>query len=260
MATKRTMKYGATISIPMKNISTASDEIISNLKNEKSSLLKKVGKPTSNAIVWSIITAAFMMSIIIITGSAVAIEKSTEEGAIMDKSMIDDTFLCSDASIDCNGHGICFKNGDGCKCDDGFITHNPTNDTQCNYEQKSQLTAFLLALFLGEFGAGRFYVGQASTAVFKFLLIYYACCLNCVCSRYFAARLGLESPMKFGTDISDHVIYSDTPLSGMIFGLCCGVWPFMCASCALTIWCIVDIILFATNSIPDGNGVYLKPM
>ena len=91
MATKRTMKYGATISIPMKNISTASDEIISNLKNEKSSLLKKVGKPTSNAIVWSIITAAFMMSIIVITGSAVAIEKSAEntvKGDMMDKSMI----------------------------------------------------------------------------------------------------------------------------------------------------------------------------
>ena len=66
--------------------------------------------------------------------------------------------------------------------------------------------------------------------------------------------------MKFSTDMSDHFDSGDKGPLGMFFAMCCGILPFMCSSCALTIWCIVDIILFATNSIPDENGVYLKPM
>ena len=138
------------------------------------------------------------------------------------------------------------------KCEYGFTTYNPPDDTMCNYKQKSQLTALLLSLFLGQFGAGRFYVGDTVLGTIKLLLILMGCCLTCICSLCIAPCLGYEG-MKISTDINDHK-------EGGLFALCCGVIPFVCSSCALSIWWIVDIILFATNSIKDGNGVDLASM
>lgn len=42
---------------------------------------------------------------------------------------------------------------------------------QCNRSTKSQKTAILLSLFLGAFGADRYYLGHYTTAVFKMLTI-----------------------------------------------------------------------------------------
>jgi len=243
------------------------------LKTEASSLMNssvsKVAKPTSNAIVWSIITAVFLVAVLIITGTAVAIQKSSEESAhtpipsdrvYFDDGtfMVLDTIVCHDPTVTCHGHGTC-EDHYGCRCDSGYTTHKAENGTMCNYKQKSQMTAFLLTLFLGEFGAGRFYVGQTVTAVIKLLLIVCGCCLTCVCSLCVAPCLGLESGMTTSTSLGDH-FDSDKGALGMVFAIFCGTVPFICSSCALSIWCIVDIILFATNSVPDANGVYPSPM
>lgn len=45
-------------------------------------------------------------------------------------------------------------------------------------------------------------------------------------------------------------------MAGGGIGICC----IVCIYCGLAIWQITDIILFAINDIPDGNGLPLKPM
>ena len=39
--------------------------------------------------------------------------------------------------------------------------------------------------------------------------------------------------------------------------LACGYGILFCCAFALGIWCVVDVILFATNNIKDSNGVPL---
>jgi TM2 domain-containing membrane protein YozV len=72
-------------------------------------------------------------------------------------------------NLQCNGHGKCvewFSNDNGfntsssnvaplafCECDDYWA------DPECRTERKSQLTAFMLSLFFGMFGADQFYLG-----------------------------------------------------------------------------------------------------
>eukprot|EP00416_Gambierdiscus_australes_P035875 CAMPEP_0171109586 /NCGR_PEP_ID=MMETSP0766_2-20121228/70863_1 /TAXON_ID=439317 /ORGANISM="Gambierdiscus australes, Strain CAWD 149" /LENGTH=238 /DNA_ID=CAMNT_0011571341 /DNA_START=161 /DNA_END=877 /DNA_ORIENTATION=- len=79
---------------------------------------------------------------------------------------------CEDPSvpvtIKCSGHGRCVEWFDTlpsfafnisehrlsfCECDQDWA------DPECRTERKSQLTAFLLSLFLGMFGADQFYLG-----------------------------------------------------------------------------------------------------
>ena len=103
--------------------------------------------------------------------------------------------------------------------------------TVCNYHQKSQTTAFLLSLFLGEFGAGRYYVGDWKTATIKFIGLFgIACCCSIGCYMAFPDMAAVAIPVNA-----------------------------CCFGCALTIWMIVDIVLFALNRIPDENGVQLHP-
>jgi hypothetical protein len=74
------------------------------------------------------------------------------------------TYNCTSDS-QCN-HGRCigFYSKDFlnetkiCHCDKGYVDYNGGT---CNYKQKKQLIAFLLAFFLGEFGANWFYVGDS---------------------------------------------------------------------------------------------------
>ena len=141
---------------------------------------------------------------------------------------------CSNTDIDCNGHGTCNYYTSSCKCDIGYTTHNSLDGTECNYKQKYQMNAFLLSLFLGEFGAGRFYVGDYVLGTIKLLLIFIGCCIACIAMMTGA---GTESG------------------ACMILGYC----VLFCSACGLGVWCFVDIILFAINLIPDENGVQLSP-
>eukprot|EP01084_Bolivina_argentea_P201888 345020_1 len=79
-----------------------------------------------------------------------------------------------DEEVHCDGHGICIVDEDldlnRCHCDEGYITTGGEYaEIQCDYKQKDQLTAFLLHFFLGQFGAGRFYVGDIGYGVDQLL-------------------------------------------------------------------------------------------
>ena len=114
-------------------------------------------------------------------------------------------------------------------------THNPSQkNTYCNYQQKEQLIAFLLSMFLGGFAGGRWYIDDYPLAAIKTSLIFIGCCIGCIC----AAILGKTTKPERSA---------------------VGCFPVCLASTVVIIWCIVDIILFALNQIPDGNGVELAP-
>ena len=64
-------------------------------------------------------------------------------------------FTCDAGKVakECSYHGICRDDGKSCACSDGYTT-SLNNNIQCDYKQKDTLTAFLLELFLGQFGGG----------------------------------------------------------------------------------------------------------
>ncbi|AYV75175.1 MAG: hypothetical protein Terrestrivirus1_49 [Terrestrivirus sp.] len=87
----------------------------------------------------------------------------------------------------CNYKGTCV-NGNTCICDFGWITVD-NQTTGCTYQQKTRVAGFLLHFFLGEFGAGEFYLGNTSIAAGQISLtlvggfvvcilgcLFYACC------------------------------------------------------------------------------------
>mmetsp|Transcript_75535 Transcript_75535/g.120135 ORF Transcript_75535/g.120135 Transcript_75535/m.120135 type:complete len:245 (+) Transcript_75535:17-751(+) len=153
-----------------------------------------------------------------------------------DTNYLDSNAITSDcdSAIDCNAHGRCSYDSTYCVCDIGYTTYAAPNGTECNYKQKYQMNAFLLSLFLGGFGAGRYYVGDYVLATVKLLLIFVGCYIACITMM-----------SGYGTDNSSLLV--------------CGYCVLFCSACTLGVWVIVDIVLFACNDIPDGNGVALAP-
>jgi len=106
-------------------------------------------------------------------------------------------------------------------------------------ERKQQYIAILLSWFLGYTGAGRFYVGDNMNGSIKLALFLFPCLVSC-CTMMMTVgkRGGNASPPMW-----------------------CA--PFValstCGCCALTVWVMVDIMLFAMNQIPDGEGRTLIP-
>lgn len=111
---------------------------------------------------------------------------------------------------------------------------NPaTVATFCAHERKNQLTYFLLELLLNV-GAGHFYAGNTGLGVAKLLVVLLPCMVMCV-----LGCMGAMGEDKFG---------------GMAVGTCLAI----SASCAISIWWLVDVIMIATNKREDGLGVPLK--
>eukprot|EP01084_Bolivina_argentea_P241059 404783_1 len=100
------------------------------------------------------------------------------------------------------------------------------------YSHRKQITAFLLALFLGGWGVGRFYVGSYVAATFKLLLYLLITGFRCL------------------------------PFCGFCVMSIDNI-GFYCANCFLSLgfiaWIITDLVLFGTNSIRDEDGLRLKP-
>ncbi len=145
-------------------------------------------------------------------------------------------FKCIDDYTSCSGNGKC-TSGNPCVCNTGFTTFPENSDIQCNYEMKSQLTAFLCELFLG-FGAGHFYCERYSTAVPKLISFLFGIYIICL----------LPMSMKFMNDKCE----SDC----IVISVAC--FYYLCV-CGLTYWFINDLIMFGTNKYSDGNGVPLLP-
>lgn len=95
-----------------------------------------------------------------------------------------DNIICNNSNIDCSGNGICQI--EECICFPGYISL-PNMDAKCSYQEKSQTISFCLTLiFLGLFGAGRFYLCnwdwvaiQLSLFSSLILMACISCCGSC---------------------------------------------------------------------------------
>jgi TM2 domain-containing membrane protein YozV len=137
---------------------------------------------------------------------------------------------CVDNSA-CNYDGTCTKDG-SCKCNSGYATHEPDDNTQCNYKQKKQLTAFLLQIFLGYYGAGHFYIGRIGLAIGELLLSFGGCFIGCLLVPCFMANAEGAT-------------------------LIAGVINFLTATASFG-WWLANTIIFGLNNFKDGNGVPLQ--
>ena len=77
-----------------------------------------------------------------------------------------------------------------CICNIGYSSYDVDvgygTTTKCCYKQKSQLTAFLLEVFIG-FGAGNFYLGNYYMGVIR-IIVQVSVCFLLFCTAYFACN------------------------------------------------------------------------
>ncbi len=155
------------------------------------------------------------------------------------KADASETVECSHNS-DC-GNGICVD--DTCQCNSGFTSFG---DKVCTYEQKNKVTAFLLSLFLGNFGADWFYLARENsnyswagffklmTGLFFFLSSCFMCCAQMCFQQLSQGKVGLMVRLVVGG-------------LALLFSLINLIWYF------------VDWIRILADAFPDGNHVQLKP-
>ena len=142
-------------------------------------------------------------------------------------------FQCNSTSF-CSNNGECSNDKTSCKCDAFYTTFPTDNAYQCNYEQKSRLTAFLLQFFIC--GSGQMYLGNISHGIPQFLFTYcagiIACFLSCCCIACLPKKK------------SDTVAASGA-CSGIVIGL---------IVIAFGAWTLADAIMIALGQINDSNG------
>jgi hypothetical protein len=141
-------------------------------------------------------------------------------------------FQCNSTSF-CSNNGECSNDKTSCKCDAFYTTFPIDNAYQCNYDQKSRLTAFLLQFFIS--GSGQMYLGNLSHGIPQFLFTYcagvFACFVVCSC---FAC-------MYKNSD--------DATASSACGGLSIGIVVI-----AFWAWALADAIMIALGQINDSNG------
>jgi hypothetical protein len=126
----------------------------------------------------------------------------------------------------CSYHGTCIVN-QTCICDHGYITFDPINELQCNYEQKQSYIGVCLQLFFGPmFGAGYIYLGRVYIGVAQLMFFW----------------IGFPIIGKHYT----------------INNLCCVLCPVYWALPVL-MWWFLSIESMATCRITDGNGAPIRP-
>jgi len=136
-------------------------------------------------------------------------------------------------------HGKCYTNNTVCVCDNGYKTFYTTNNTNaeniqhinnCNYKQKSRMTAFLLELFLGyATGVGYFYIGRISLGIAQTVFFWGTICISCC--------IGFIIPNDRGIQL--------------VFIIQC------CFNIGICIWWMIAFVSMITMKINDGNGIPL---
>jgi len=131
------------------------------------------------------------------------------------------------------------KENKTCICSDQFATFPQNSLIQCNYQRKSQMTAFLLEFFI-TFGAGHFYVEFYQFAVPKMFFWIIGLFL------FIAYRI-ISKQNNTDEDDEDN---ADT--TNLILAL------ISCIFCyGMLVWQIADVILFGVNYYTDGNLIGL---
>jgi len=130
--------------------------------------------------------------------------------------------------------GFCNSTGGICECYEQYAGLN------CNYTRKSRLVAFLLSIFVGTYGADRFYLGLIGTAVGK-LIITLAFLIACCCGGIVKGVMASEDG-NAGT-IAAVVVC----VIGCILFL------------AEFIWWLVDVIRIGEGDLHDSKGYATNP-
>lgn len=145
-------------------------------------------------------------------------------------------------SADCN-KGVCTNLQ--CVCNKGYADQN---GQACVYKQKDKLTAFLLSLFLGPFGADWFYLASGNgvyvfagfmklfTGLFFIIATVFGCCT-----------------LIFSAISRDSVFERVGTIIGVILLVLMGLF-----SLTNFIWYFVDWIRILTDTFKDGNGYSLN--
>ena len=117
----------------------------------------------------------------------------------------------------------------------------------------------MIMIYLGGFGAGRFYVRDYVIASVKLCLLYITCCISCMCIvGCILDKTGNEDLNRNTAQPTDNMIEEwKQKLTGeQGITACIGC----CGCCAWFVWVIVDWFLFGLNVIPDAEGKTLYPM
>jgi hypothetical protein len=153
-------------------------------------------------------------------------------------------FKCQSSKIDCSNAGICTNDKEDCTCFDKFKTvfEQPedyfSNRPRCNYNQKLQLYAIILALFIS-FGTMHFYLGNYVIGVIQTLLFVSILILN--------IALILRLSMKHIKTVAQ-VEYRHTMSTVVIMCLLALICFF---------WYLFDIFMLLFNVYKDSNNVEL---
>eukprot|EP01084_Bolivina_argentea_P033948 62786_1 len=126
---------------------------------------------------------------------------------------------------------------------------------------KSQLTAFGLSLMFGVLGAGRFYVGDIGLATVKLLIFLVVYCASCCGATLGGGFAYIKTLMPSSTTSSGGSVESGAAMAADAGLNVCAALTACLACCsfpAMSIWYIVDVVLFAFNYIPDANGLPLN--
>ena len=157
--------------------------------------------------------------------------------------LIEDDHICIQKSINitksfncignesCSYHGTCI-NSTMCHCNNNYVTHNPTTNVQCNYNQKNRLVAFLLELFLFGGGAGEWYLENTKYAIGNIVYFFggmlVVLCMTCIGACTFNNKKSVNAFSSF---------FATLWLSGWV------------------IYLLYELIMIGSGQRIDGNGV-----
>ena len=186
-------------------------------------------------------TASVESSMSSTDSSVASTESTTAAGAgtsdqMRNKDYTGECFL--DRNDMCNDHGVCTYRAHNqttyCKCEEKFAGHD------CSQKRRAKWHAFLLAFFLGSFGAGRFYMGYIGLGVFKLLLCSGGCCIGIFCVFGGAAIMASDKHERIGA------------VCGAV-----GILAICMAALGATAWWVADWALILADSLPDAQGFAL---
>lgn len=198
-------------------------------------------------------TAIPTTNTVILTNSTATPTNTSASTNTTQKVITKFNFPTCQSNSDCANNGVCDTITKACICKTGYFTlfdnstakqtpdnftllYDYSNQKMCTYQQKSQVTAFMLSIFVG-FGAEHFYLGRISQAISK--LVFYIFCgfLNIL---YLVIYKCIPDGDKIVTFIHNfEAIY-----------LGCGVFY-------LILWNIYDWVNIGYNNYVDSNNLPL---